>query len=78
MSSFLFTGSTGVGKTELSKQLAELLFGTGAGMVQDSQYGQEVQVETCYRRLYLLVKQSCRSSLRNFCLTMTGPLSVLT
>lgn len=27
MSSFLFTGSTGVGKTELTKQLAKLLFG---------------------------------------------------
>ncbi len=27
MSSFLFTGSTGVGKTELTKQLAHLLFG---------------------------------------------------
>lgn len=30
MSSFLFTGSTGVGKTEMAKQLARILFGDGA------------------------------------------------
>lgn len=29
MSSFLFTGSTGVGKTEMAKQLAQILFGDG-------------------------------------------------
>ena len=29
MSSFLFTGSTGVGKTEMTKQLASILFGNG-------------------------------------------------
>ena len=34
MSSFLFTGSTGVGKTELSKQLAELLFDNDRSLVR--------------------------------------------
>lgn len=30
MSTFLFTGSTGVGKTEMAKQLAKILFGDGS------------------------------------------------
>lgn len=34
MSSFLFTGSTGVGKTELTKQLAELLFEDSRSLIR--------------------------------------------
>ncbi len=35
MSSFLFTGSTGVGKTEMAKQLAYILFGDGGDLSED-------------------------------------------
>lgn len=35
MSSFLFTGSTGVGKTEMAKQLAHILFGDGGDIAED-------------------------------------------
>lgn len=37
MSTFLFTGSTGVGKTEMAKQLAKILFGDGEDDGDDNQ-----------------------------------------
>ena len=37
MSTFLFTGSTGVGKTEMAKQLAKILFGDGTDSSDQNQ-----------------------------------------
>ena len=48
LASFLFTGSTGVGKTELSKQMAKLLFDEGTKCLvrfDMSEYSQELSVE---------------------------------
>lgn len=36
MSSFLFTGTTGVGKTEMAKQLAHILFDDGGSLEEDA------------------------------------------
>lgn len=47
MGSFLFTGSTGVGKTELTKQLAEILFADPKRLIRFdmTEYSQPISVE---------------------------------
>lgn len=47
MSSFLFTGSTGVGKTELTKQLAEILFADPKRLIRFdmTEYSQSASIE---------------------------------